>query len=85
MTAFENLQEQSFKDVQQAIVESFGVDSSEVTEDTSFRDLEIDSLERVELVVGLEKQLGISLNTPQVQKCATVGNLVDLISSVRNN
>ena len=85
MTTFESVQEQSFRDVQQAIVEHFGVDSSEITEDTSFQDLEIDSLERVELVVGLEKQLGISLNTPQVQKCVTVGNLVDLVSSVRNH
>ncbi|HEY7416027.1 MAG TPA: acyl carrier protein [Ktedonobacteraceae bacterium] len=85
MRAFESLQEQSFKEVQQAIVESFEVDSSEITQDTSFKDLEIDSLERVELVVGLEKQLGISLNTPQIQKCATVGNLVDLISAARNN
>jgi acyl carrier protein len=85
MTTFEGLQKQSFRDVQQAIVEHFGVDSSEITEDTSFQDLEIDSLERVELVVGLEKQLGISLNTPQVQKCVTVGNLADLVSSARNH
>ncbi len=85
MTTFESVQEQSFRDVQQAIVENFGVDPSEITEDTSFQDLEIDSLERVELVVGLEKQLGISLNTPQVQKCVTIGNLVDLISSARNH
>jgi acyl carrier protein len=85
MTTFEGLQEQSFRDVQQAIVDRFGVDTSEITEDTSFQDLEIDSLERVELVVGLEKQLGISLNTPQVQKCVTVRDLVGLVTAARKN
>jgi len=85
MTAFESLQEQNFKNVQQAFVEALRVDSSEVTRDSSFQDLEIDSIELVELVVGLEEQLGISLDMSQVQKCATVGSLVDLISAARNN
>ncbi len=56
-----------------------GVDASELTADTSFEALGIDSLETVEMVMELEEELDTELELDQ--KVATIGELVAFIEA----
>ena len=52
---------------------------SEITRESNFRDLGIDSLDTVELLMNLEDKLGIEIELDQ--KVETVGDLVAFIES----
>ena len=54
-------------------------DVSEITMESNFRDLGIDSLDTVELLMNLEDKLGIEIELDQ--KVETVGDLVAFIES----
>ncbi|GCE21256.1 acyl carrier protein [Dictyobacter kobayashii] len=47
-------------------------------------DLSVDSLERVELGVKLEKKFGISLPDDKIRQSATVGDLIQLVLDAQN-
>jgi len=55
------------------------VSASEITAETSFESLGIDSLETVEMIMELEEKMGIELNVEQ--KLETVGDLLAFINS----
>jgi acyl carrier protein len=61
------------------IAEKMDIDSSEITEDSSFEDLEIDSLDMVEIVMDIEEAFDISIDAGE--DLHTVGDLVELIRS----
>ena len=50
-----------------------------ITENTTFTDLELDSLDTVELVMNVEEEFGVTLNMDSPVK--TVGDLMKLIKS----
>lgn len=54
-----------------------GNDELEVTPDTSFEELELDSLDTVELVMNLEEEFSVTLEMSEGVK--TVGDLMELI------
>ena len=58
-------------------------DVSEITEETSFKDLGIDSLETVEIMMELEDELGIEITASEVGQ--TVGSLISYIESKKEN
>lgn len=52
---------------------------SEITMDTAFEDLGIDSLDMLDMVMKVEEELGVEIElNPSIK---TVGDLVDLIES----
>ena len=59
------------------------LDASEITRDSTFESLGIDSLDIVEMVMDLESELGIELEMED-QKIATFGELADFIESKLN-
>lgn len=60
--------------VKEIIGEHLGTDASDYTEDTSFEELGIDSLETVEIMMELEDEFGIEIDAAEVGK--TIGSLV---------
>ena len=58
-----------------------GNDQLTVTEDMSFSDLELDSLDTVELVMNLEEELGITIEMNDAVK--TVGDLIKAIEKAK--
>lgn len=68
-----------FEAIAELIAERNDCDKSEITMETSFKDLGIDSLDTVEMLMNLEDKLGkeIELN----QKVETVGELVNYIEN----
>jgi acyl carrier protein len=70
--------------VQDRVVEalaSFGPDISAITPEASFEQLDIDSLDLVELAQIVEDDFGVVLKGDDMKELKTVGEAVDLIAS----
>ena len=66
--------------VKQIIVEKFAVMESQVTPEASFtNDLSADSLDRVELIMEIEDEFGISIPEDQAEKISTVGDAIKYV------
>jgi acyl carrier protein len=61
-------------------VEVLGVEPDQITEAARFKeDLDADSLDLVELVMGLEEQFDITMPEEDLEGVTTVGKAVDLV------
>ena len=58
---------------------SFGPDPSEITSDATFEELDIDSLDLVELAQIVEDEYGVVLKGEDMKELKTVGDAVELI------
>lgn len=72
-----------FEAITELIAEYNDCDPSEITMDTTFQDLGIDSLATVEMVMDLEDKIGMEIELDQ--KVTTVGDLVKFIEAKREN
>lgn len=69
-----------FEKVKKVLAEQLGVEESIVTPDASFvDDLGADSLDIVELIMGLETEFDIEIPDEDAEKIATVGDAVEYI------
>lgn len=72
-----------FERVREIICEKLGVDPSEVTMNTSFKDdLDADSLSLFELVMAFEDEFNIEIDDEQSENIETVGNVVSYLESI---
>jgi acyl carrier protein len=68
--------------VEQTIVDAlpqFGVDPSEISRESSFEELDVDSLHLAELSQIIEEEYGVQLKGDDVKKIKTVGDVIDLV------
>lgn len=71
-----------FAQVKEVIVEKLGVEPEKVTLEASFvDDLGADSLETVELIMGLEDKFGTTIADEEAEKIRTVQDAVNFIQS----
>ena len=69
--------------VKAIIIEKFGVSESMVTSEANFtNDLSADSLDRVELIMEIEDEFGISIPEDAAEKIATVGDAVKFVEEM---
>ena len=66
-----------FLAIAELIAERNDSDPAEVTRDTRFQDVGIDSLDTVEMLMNLEDKIGVEIELSQ--KVETVGELVDYV------
>jgi len=66
-----------FEKVAQILADYKDIDVAEITMESTFADLNVDSLDTAELVMNLEDELGITIEMNE--KLTTVGELVKLI------
>jgi acyl carrier protein len=72
--------EEALSALREVAVEVLSVDSATVQEDARFKeDLDADSLDLVELVMGLEERFDISVPEEDLDGVNTVGQAVDLV------
>ncbi len=70
-----------FEKLRAMIADHLGCEESEITEETTFESLGIDSLDTVEMVMQLEDELGFEIALEE--KMETVGELARYIESLR--
>lgn len=69
-----------FEKVKAIVVEQLGVDEADVTQETSFEDLNADSLDIVELIMALEEAFDLDIPDEEAEKIRTVGDAVTFIN-----
>ncbi len=68
--------------VKNIIVDLLGVEPDKVTPDAKFReDLDADSLDLVELIMGFEEEFGGEISDEEAQKITTVGEALTYINT----
>lgn len=73
---------EEFERVKNVIVDQLSVDEGEVTMEASFvDDLGADSLDVVELIMGLETEFDIEIPDEDAEKISTVGDAVEYIKN----
>jgi acyl carrier protein len=71
---------QALETIKEVAAEVLSVDPVQVTEAARFKeDLEADSLDLVELVMGLEERFDIEVPEDDLEGVTTVGQAVDLV------
>jgi acyl carrier protein len=74
--------EEAIGELREVAVEILSVEPDKVTEGARFKeDLDADSLDLVELVMGLEERFDISVPEEELEDVTTVGQAVDLVMS----
>ena len=68
-----------FEKIRSYLAAQLDISPDEITRDTTFESLGIDSLDTVEMVMDLEEQLGVDLELEE--KLTTVGELVEFVAS----
>ena len=68
-----------FEKIRDIIAEKMDMDPADITMESSFEDMEIDSLDMVEIVIDIEEAFDISIETGDGLK--TVADLVDYIKN----
>ena len=70
------------QDIETTVIEnlvSFGADPDAVSRDATLEDIDVDSLDLVELTQVVEESYGIDLDGADFKKIKTVGDMVDLV------
>ena len=68
-----------FEKIRSYLAAQLDISPDEITSETTFESLGIDSLDTVEMVMDLESELGVDLEMEE--KLNTVGELVDFVES----
>ena len=72
----------TFDKVKELVVEKLDVDPGLVTMDTDImKDLEADSLDAVEIILGVEEEYGIEIPDEDADNFVTVGDIVNYVDS----
>ena len=69
--------------VVELVNDTLDVDNVELSEDTNLKDLGADSFDLLELVTALEDEFELTMDDDDVEKIATVGQVVDAIENAQ--
>jgi acyl carrier protein len=64
-----------------AALEEFGADADEIKLEATFEELDVDSLDLVELGQIVQEEYGVEIKGEDMPKLKTVGDAVDLIAT----
>lgn len=65
--------------IKQIVIDQLGVEEDEVTMETTFDELNADSLDIVELIMALEEEFDTEIPDEDAEKLTTVGTAVEYI------
>ncbi|MBS4030962.1 MAG: acyl carrier protein [Clostridiales bacterium] len=70
-----------FSKIKGLISEQLGAEEANIALETSFEDLDADSLDIVELVMSLEEEFNLEISDEEVENIKTVGDVVRYIEA----
>jgi len=70
-----------FEKIKDIVADQLGVEKNELTMETSFEELNADSLDVVELIMALEEEFDIEIPDEDAEKLTTVGAAVEYVKS----
>lgn len=73
-----------FDKIKDIVAEQLGVEEGDIKEETSFDDLNADSLDIVELIMALEEEFDLEIPDEDAEKLTTVGAAVEYVKSKQN-
>jgi acyl carrier protein len=74
--------DQEFKKLVAIIVDVLGVSEDEITPETTFTDdLGADSLDVAQIIMGIEEEFDLTVDTDSIENIVTVGQALDLIKA----
>ncbi len=68
-----------FEKVRSLIVEQLDIDEDKITPETTFEDIDADSLDVVELVMALEEEFDLEIADEAVENIKTVADIISYI------
>ncbi len=68
-----------FEQLRDVISKTLKVDPDQITEATTFKDLDVDSLALVELAMELEDAFGVPIGDTEMQGLGLVGDVLSLV------
>ena len=73
-----------FEKMKEVIANVLNVDPEEIKPETTFtEDLGADSLDLFQIIMGIEQEFELTIDTDEVEGIKTVGDAVELIKSAR--
>ncbi|HBM88011.1 MAG TPA: acyl carrier protein [Rhodobiaceae bacterium] len=80
-----NLREEIFERLKAILVESFELDPSTIVEEADlYEDLDIDSIDAVDLMIGLKDLTGKKIEPDDFKKVRTIGDVLDALHQLVN-
>lgn len=71
-----------FEKIREIIIDQLNVEPEEITMETHLmKDLEADSLDAVEIIMGIEDEFGIEIPDEEAEKFQTVSDLVNYVEA----
>jgi len=70
-----------FEKIKDIVADQLGVEKNEIMMETSFEELNADSLDVVELIMALEEEFDIEISDEDAEKLTTVGAAVEYVKS----
>ena len=74
---------QIFDKIADVVVDVLDIDPSEVSEETTFDDLDADSLERLQLVTAIEDEFGVEIDDEKLLSLNSVSDAIDAIEAAK--
>ena len=68
-----------FNRIRNYLAEQVDVPAEELSRDTTFESLHLDSLDMVEMIMDMEEELGVDFEMDGEMKLETIGELADFI------
>lgn len=77
--------EEILKKIQEMLAQLFDLDPEEIKPESKlFEELELDSIDAVDLVVKLQKQIGVKIMPEDFKQVRTVQDVVDVVDRLVN-
>ncbi|MDY3239267.1 MAG: acyl carrier protein [Anaerovoracaceae bacterium] len=70
----------TFEELKEIMIDTLGCDEEKITEEASLaEDLNIDSLDAVELVMAIEEKIGVKIPDEDLANLLTVSDIIDAV------
>lgn len=69
--------------VKEIVADGLGVDVSELTEETTFESLGADSLDLMDMIMSIEDNFSVEIDSEELQNLTTIGSVVTYLKDLQ--